>query len=96
MPRKKAYIEWIKRYIRFHGKRHPSTMTTGHVQAFLSHLAVNRNVAAAIQNQAVGDSNPSGRAISKTRLNRPGFLILHPSENTGGGDYFRQKRISDT
>jgi hypothetical protein len=31
-------------------------------------------------NQAVGGSNPSGRAISKTRLNRPGFFVLHPSD----------------
>lgn len=53
----KVYIEWIKRYIRFHGKQHPSALTTGHVKAFLSHLPANRNVAAATQNQALNALN---------------------------------------
>ena len=53
----KVYIEWIKRYILFHGKQHPSTLTTAHVKAFLSHLAVNRNVAASTQNQALNALN---------------------------------------
>jgi hypothetical protein len=47
-----AYVDWIKRFIGFHGKRHPLTMGASEVEAFLSHLAVERTVASATQNQA--------------------------------------------
>lgn len=49
----KAYIHWIKRYIFFHGKRHPAEMGAAEVEAFLTHLAVEGNVAASTQNQAL-------------------------------------------
>jgi integron integrase len=48
-----AYTRWIKDYILFHNKRHPAEMSESEVSQFLSHLAVNRNVAAATQNQAL-------------------------------------------
>ena len=48
-----AYVDWIRRYILFHGKRHPQDMGKPEVEQFLSHLAVERNVAAATQNQAL-------------------------------------------
>jgi integron integrase len=48
-----AYLEWVKRYIRFHGMRHPSGMGAAEVEAFLSHLAVEGNVAASTQSQAL-------------------------------------------
>ena len=64
----KVYIEWVKRYIRFHGKQHPSTLTTGHIKAFLSHLAVNRNVAAATQNQALNALNFMYRHVLEREL----------------------------
>lgn len=48
----KSYVSWILKYIRFSGKRHPKDMGKLEVERFLSHLAVNRNVAAATQNQA--------------------------------------------
>ena len=48
-----AYVGWIRRYILFHGKRHPSAMGTEEVRAFLTDLAVNGKVAAATQNQAL-------------------------------------------
>jgi integron integrase len=47
-----AYVEWIRRFIRFHGKRHPAAMGAPEVEAFLTDLAVERNVAASTQNQA--------------------------------------------
>ena len=47
-----AYIDWITRYILYHGKRHPQEMGAAEVQAFLTHLAVEKNVAASTQNQA--------------------------------------------
>ena len=47
-----AYLGWIRRFIIFHNKRHPKEMGAVEVQAFLTHLAVEGNVAAATQNQA--------------------------------------------
>jgi hypothetical protein len=49
----KTYIDWIKRFIVFHGKRHPETMGADEVRQFLSHLATELNVAASTQNQHV-------------------------------------------
>ncbi len=48
-----TYTAWIKRYILFHGKRHPKDMGEKEISAYISHLAVNRNVAASTQNQAL-------------------------------------------
>lgn len=49
----KAYVGWIRRYIIFHGKRHPAEMGAPEVTRFLSSLAVQGNVAASTQNQAL-------------------------------------------
>ena len=48
-----SYVDWIRRFIVFHRKRHPTEMGEAEIAAFLSHLAVNRNVAASTQNQAL-------------------------------------------
>jgi len=48
-----AYRHWIKRYIFFHGKRHPKEMGEKEVADFLSSLAVEGNVSASTQNQAL-------------------------------------------
>ena len=48
-----TYIQWVRRYIVFHGKRHPRDLGAEHVTAFLSSLATDRKVAAATQNQAL-------------------------------------------
>ena len=47
------YLQWIKRFILFHDKRHPREMGVVEVEAFLTHLAVAGRVAAATQNQAL-------------------------------------------
>jgi integron integrase len=47
-----AYVDWIRRFILFHGKRHPNEMGEEQITQFLTHLAVNKNVAASTQNQA--------------------------------------------
>jgi integron integrase len=49
----KAYTDWIKRFILFHNKRHPSGMAEAEVTEFLTHLARRENVAASTQNQAL-------------------------------------------
>jgi len=47
-----VYLDWARRFILFHGKRHPSEMGAREVEAFLTHLAVHGNVSASTQNQA--------------------------------------------
>lgn len=49
----KAYVDWVKRYIRFHDTRHPQELGPSDVSAFLTWLAAERNVSASTQNQAL-------------------------------------------
>lgn len=49
----KNYLQWAKRFILFHGKRHPADMGAPEVETFLSALATERNVSASTQNQAM-------------------------------------------
>ena len=49
----KRYVDWIRRFILYHGKRHPGEMGAPEVEAFLTHLAVKGNVAPSTQNQAL-------------------------------------------
>lgn len=49
----KSYIQWIKRFIYFHARRHPAELGAAHVTAFLNHLATDGHVASATQNQAL-------------------------------------------
>jgi integrase len=48
-----AYVYWIRRYIVFHGKAHPSAMGAPEISAFLTWLAVRQHVSASTQNQAL-------------------------------------------
>jgi site-specific recombinase XerD len=48
-----AYVTWITRDMFFHDKRHPKDMGAADIEAFLTHLAVQQNVAASTQNQAL-------------------------------------------
>ncbi len=47
-----AYVDWARRYVLFHGKRHPKEMGPAELTAFLTHLATERGVSASTQNQA--------------------------------------------
>lgn len=47
------YVQWTRRFILFHGKRHPRDMGQKEIEAFLTHLAVACNVSASTQNQAL-------------------------------------------
>jgi len=49
----RAYVNWIRQYILFHDNRHPKDMGTVEVEKFLTFLAVERNIAASTQNQAL-------------------------------------------
>jgi integron integrase len=48
-----AYLHWMRRYVKFHGRRHPRDMGATEVEAFLTHLAVAAKVTASTQNQAL-------------------------------------------
>src|SRR5208337_454290 len=48
-----SYVLWAKQFILFHRKRHPLEMGEAEVGEFLTYLAVERNVAASTQNQAL-------------------------------------------
>ena len=49
----KTYLSWAKRFILFHGKRHPQDMGASEICTFLTHLAVHDKVAASTQNGAL-------------------------------------------
>ncbi len=49
----KAYVRWIRQFVKFHHMRHPRDMGQKEVTAFLTHLAVVRKVSASTQNQAL-------------------------------------------
>ena len=63
-----AYIRWIKKFILFHGKRHPSEMGEPDVEAFLTWLATEENVAKSTQNQAFNALLFLYREVLKTPL----------------------------
>jgi site-specific recombinase XerD len=48
-----AYVDWARRFLLFHQKRQPQEMGTAEIEAFLTHLAVDRHIAASTQNQAL-------------------------------------------
>jgi site-specific recombinase XerD len=81
-----AYIHWIRRFILFHGKKHPTEMNEKEVGLFLTHLAVNKKVSASTQNQAFSAILFLYRHVLKTELgwlegverakNRLGYLLF--------------------
>ena len=52
----KSYVHHIREFILFHNKQHPREMGVAEIRAYLSHLAVEKNVAASIQTVALSDS----------------------------------------
>ena len=48
-----AYVHWIRRFIVFHGRRHPRELGASEISAFVTSLAIERHVAASTQNQAL-------------------------------------------
>jgi integron integrase len=86
-----TYVQWIRRYILFHNKRHPKDMGVPEIEAFLTHLAVVGQVAANTQNQALNAivflyrhvlQQDLGSRIDAIRAKRPQYLpvVLTPEE----------------
>ncbi len=65
-----TYGEWIKRFIFFHGKRHPLEMGEPEINQFLTDLAVNKKVSASTQNQALS-AILFGRPEETSRVDQP-------------------------
>ncbi len=65
-----AYVHWIRRYIVFHGKKHPSEMGAPEISRFLTSLAVVRHVSASTQNQALSALLFLYKAVLGTELGR--------------------------
>ena len=63
-----AYVQWIRRFVLFHGKRQPREMGTRELTAFLSDLAVTHDVAASTQNQALHAIHFLNRDVLKVDL----------------------------
>jgi len=66
-----AYVSWIRRYILFHDKHHPQDMGVPEIEAFLTHLAVDLDVAASTQNQAFAALLFLYREVLQIELNAP-------------------------
>jgi hypothetical protein len=58
-----AYVFWIKRFIFFHGVRHPAGMGESEINQFLTDLAVNKKVSASTQNQAKSRPQTSDQKV---------------------------------
>jgi integron integrase len=63
-----AYLDWTRRFIRFNGYRHPKEMGAPEVARFLTHLAIDRKVAASTQNQALNALSFLYRAVLEQPL----------------------------
>jgi integron integrase len=66
-----TYIDWARRYILFHNKRHPCEMAEPEVQAYIAHLATQQKLAASSQNQALSAIIFLYRHVIKRELNFP-------------------------
>jgi integron integrase len=64
----RVYVHWTRRFIAFHGRRHPASMGAAEVTAFLTSLAVERNVSAGTQNQALAALLFLYKEVLKTEL----------------------------
>src|SRR5690349_14041245 len=70
-----TYVTWIKRFILFHGKRHPKDMATAEIEAFIQHLAVERNVAVSTQNQALSAILFLYKYVLKIEIEMPPSMV---------------------
>ena len=66
-----AYVNWVRRFILFHDKRHPKDMGADEIEEYLTYLAVDRNVAASTQNQALSALLFLCQNVLKKDLDRP-------------------------
>lgn len=76
-----SYLDWVKRFILFHNKRHPETMGAPEITAFLTHLAVNDHVAASTQTQALSAILFLYRQVLQVEIDEPLHIVRARSPN---------------
>ena len=83
----RAHVAYIRDYILFHGKRHPSQMGVDEIRSYLTHLAVDKNVAASTQSvafnallflyrQVMGIELPAIEEVLRAKVS-PGYRPFH-------------------
>ena len=72
-----AYLHWVRRYIYFHGKRHPQEMGGSEGEAFLSHLATEGRVSPSTQNQAL-----AALLFLSSEASRQRVVLVRPASMT--------------
>lgn len=77
-----AYVEWIKRFIYFNDKRHPKDLSEKEIARFISHLAINRKVAASTQNQALNAIVFLYKQVLRIELGDFVHMAYHKSRHT--------------
>ncbi len=70
-----AYVDWVRRFILFHHKRHPATLGAAEITAFLTHLAVDQRVAASTQTQALSAILFLYRQVLRLDLDQPLAIV---------------------
>ena len=73
-----TYISWVRKFILFHGKRHPSELGPEEINAFISYLALEREVAASTQNQALSAVLFLYRHVLKIELDETALQFARP------------------
>ena len=75
-----SYAGWVRRFVVFHGRRHPATLGEPEVQAFLTHLAERDRVSASTQNQALAALLFLYEAVLGRRLALSASGVVHAKE----------------
>jgi integron integrase len=74
-----AYVDWVRRFVRFHGTRHPDEMGEAEIADFLSNLAVEGRVSAPTQNQAVSALIFLYQQVLRRDVRKPDTFIRAPT-----------------
>lgn len=75
-----TYIAWVRRYIRFNNMRHPKEMNIPEINAFITHLAMQKNVAASTQNQALSAVIFLYRTVLNIPLDESALRFVRPNK----------------
>ena len=91
-----TYIDWIRRYILFHKKRHPKDMGAEEIQAFITHLATQRNLSASSQNQALSAILFLYRHVLQIEIEIPANVIRAEKSKTLPTVFTHQEALAVT
>jgi len=75
----KTYISWVRQFILYHNKRHPREMGVPEINAFITHLVNEKNVAASTQNQAISSILFLYRHVLNIELDETALLPIRPT-----------------